>query len=69
MAEINLYSVLDKLINEDQSQAKELLHQWFLEACSSIQNQLNEEVHVHVHQDGGEEDEGVREQVGGSIDF
>ena len=61
MSKINLHSVLEKLVNEDQKQAQKLLHQWFLETCGSIhkdliENSLDEEVHVHVHQDGADDE-------------
>jgi hypothetical protein len=55
MNKVNLQSVLDNLIKEDTSKATELLHQWFLEACADINNNMiREELHVHVHSDSPE---------------
>jgi hypothetical protein len=55
MSKVNLQSVLDNLIREDTNKATELLHQWFLEACADINdNIIREELHVHVHSNSPE---------------
>lgn len=68
MDQINLQSVYDKLIKEGQEEAAiELLHNYFTKTCANIyDNLMNEEVHVHVHQEDetpvlANEDEGDEE--------